>query len=64
MTPQEKANELVDKYYPLFDNTMSLYLAKKCALIAVDELLKTRMFGVEFYYWDNVKLEIQKINEL
>ena len=38
MTPKEKANELVDKFSNevLIDN----YEAKRCALIAVEEILK------------------------
>jgi len=45
MTPKEKAIELVDKYYHLFsvklENTICVYEAKHCALIAVDELIST-----------------------
>lgn len=67
MSPVEKANELVDKYYPIFDNTMSLYLAKKCASIAVDEILEMDLPILEedadtFYdYWEEVKQEINNI---
>lgn len=72
MTPQEKAMELIEKFekeiykYDLDTNDkydMSLFrLAKQCALIAVDEVLKTRMFGIEFfYYWEQVKHEIEKL---
>jgi hypothetical protein len=40
MTPQEKAKELVDKYFELYiDN----HTCKKCALIAVDEILSELM---------------------
>lgn len=54
MTPKEKASELFDKYYRLFNNFPNyqyvienintiqdekLYTAKQCALIAVDELI-------------------------
>lgn len=37
MTPKEKARELVEKYHDEFG--MLWYLAKQCALIAVDEIL-------------------------
>lgn len=44
------------------DDFINLIASKQCALIAVDEVLKTRMFGVEFfYYWDNVKNAIEKM---
>lgn len=54
MTPKEKADELFEKYYRLFNNFPNyqyvienlniiqdekLYTAKQCALIAVDEIL-------------------------
>jgi hypothetical protein len=53
MTPKEKANELVDKFYQRFPLTMDVITrkgdlsweydnweqAKQCALIAVDEIL-------------------------
>jgi hypothetical protein len=54
MTPKEKAQELFDKYYKLFNNFPNyqyvienlntiqdekLYTAKQCSLIAVDEIL-------------------------
>jgi hypothetical protein len=54
MTPKEKAQELFDKYYRLFNNFPNyqyvienlntiqdekLYTTKECALIAVDEML-------------------------
>lgn len=55
MTPKEKAIELFDKYYKLFNNFPNyqyvienlntiqdekLYTTKQCALIAVDEILE------------------------
>ena len=42
MEPKEKAKELVDKMYSVRTGSaseLSLYFAKKCALIAVDEIL-------------------------
>ena len=55
MTPKEKAQELFDKYYRLFNNFPNyqyvienlntiqdekLYTTKECALIAVNEIIK------------------------
>jgi hypothetical protein len=61
MTPKEKAIELVSKYYGHFTAHMSI--AKKCALIAVDEMLADRMpfehSSVE--YWQDVRKEIEKL---
>ena len=68
MTPKEKANELVDKYL----NKMPKYLqgnlgretSKQCALICVDELLKSTFVQNNTYnYWTEVKQEINKINK-
>jgi hypothetical protein len=42
MTPQEKAEELVDKFYPMFDNSVRDILIKKCALVVVDEIIESR----------------------
>ncbi len=45
MTPQEKAEELVLKYLRVDNNTrewFNTYIAKQCALIAVDEMLDFR----------------------
>lgn len=68
MTPQEKAKELVDKFRNEFnwiekDHDVDLYRdTRQCALIAVDEILKTKTSGIEFfYYWDKVKHEIEQL---
>ena len=62
MNHKEKARELVDRFISagcLFAN------AKKCALICIDEIIKT--FEVEnllpnsFDYWNKVKQEIKKL---
>jgi hypothetical protein len=62
MTPQKKAKELVDKFsnVPLLDS----YEAKQCALIAVDEILKSHnnLYGVngeKTKYYLEVKQEIE-----
>jgi hypothetical protein len=69
MTPKEKAIELVDRYYSLFslefENTIDITQAKKCALIAVDEILHNDGFTqFDQYlteYWQEVKQEIEKL---
>ena len=79
MTPKEKAKELVDKYYHLFsvelENTISIYEAKQCALIAVDEILEAIpseyldeceggtyiAINEDVEYWQQVKQEIQAL---
>ena len=70
MTPQQKALELVDKFTQTYGNA---FFAKECALIAVDEILKTlpqseyledRLEVVEnreLIYWKQVKQEIEKL---
>lgn len=66
MTPKEKAKELVDKMGKCV-NTITNIPLKKCALIAVDEILEMDLPILEedadtFYdYWDKVKQEIEKI---
>ena len=66
MTPQEKAKELVDKHRDtivsfLSDNMKDMN-AKRCALIAVDEILKLELNdGYDKEYWQEVKQEIEKL---
>lgn len=66
MTPKEKAEDLVSKYlWPqrVFEELAKTKVAKECALIAVDEIIK------EHYpqdikrceYWQEVKQEIEKL---
>jgi len=80
MTPKEKAKELVNKYLnasfnckdcdmPYCDmkcTNLSVNEAKQCALIAVDEVLKTNPYEWDgedlnstIDYWDEVKKEIE-----
>jgi hypothetical protein len=72
MTPQEKAKELVEKMYLVHSNFASeitMYFAKQCALIAIDEILNISYFihepteDDELYknYWQQVKQEIEKL---
>ncbi len=63
VTPKEKAEELVDRYYKLIHPKVnSYYQAKQCAIIAVDLVLSNRLFWEEDYqYWNDVKEEINKL---
>ena len=61
MTPKEKAQELYNKMY---DYSLFEEEAKRCALIAVDEILKVSFFFkliAETEYWEEVKKEIEKL---
>ena len=65
MTPKEKAKDLVGKYGIWCWNNEWEEVAKKCALIAVDELTKEGFFTDGYYnrcaFWDEVKQEIEKL---
>ncbi len=71
MTPQDKAKELVDKYDETLTYLESKAKAKRCALIAVDEILNnfgTLTEGKEHYaaystikYYQEVKTEIENL---
>lgn len=81
MTPKEKANELVNKYFLEIEgadtyafnlSSLNLYIAKQCALIAVDEIIKNggtkyiieykpNSYTNEVWYWEEVKQEIEKL---
>jgi len=80
MTAKEKAKELVDSFYTIdsdsemFDGfTMPIFYAERCALIAVDEIIKSNptvtslVFKGSFLisdntdYWQEVKQEIEKL---
>ena len=61
MTPQEKANELVDRYLEYVEAYSSqgqIENAKTCALIAVNEILKLDSVNM---FWEEVKREIKAI---
>lgn len=62
MTPKEKAKELVEKMYKL-DHTAWYDVAKKCALIAVDEIQEAIRYLDDDSedYWFEVKQEIDKL---
>jgi hypothetical protein len=72
MTPKEKAKELTLKFMKIdsdsekFDEfKMKFFYAQRCALIAVDEIIKAMdnvMLPNPFkQYWNKVKQEIEKI---
>jgi len=81
MTPKEKAQELVNKFAKLPEEGslmwyLSFEIAKQCALIAVDELIKYHddlmdvvryelpshiVAVIPYKYWDDVKQEIEKL---
>jgi hypothetical protein len=81
MTPKEKAEELVNKFAKLPEEGslmwyLSFEIAKKCALIAVDEIIKYHddLMDVVRYelpshivailpykYWEEVKQEIEAL---
>ena len=70
MTPKEKAKELVYKFDDTMEFSTPQRFAKKCALVAVDELIRVTPWGgdidneiaddsKEFYI--KVKQEIEKL---
>jgi hypothetical protein len=77
MTPNEKANELVEKFYmplPLKIEVITKVkripfeyndweVAKQCALIAVDEILEVIHTNMEDKYWQEVKQEIENYDK-
>jgi hypothetical protein len=54
MTPKEKAEELNVGFWYLTNDSR---IAKQCALIAVDEMIKE----IGSKYWYDVKKEIEKL---
>ena len=69
MTPKEKAQELVDKFSDIKNVTFSIIrtevknnIAKQCALITVDEILKVSKSYAEkdYEYYQQVKEELNK----
>lgn len=72
MKTKEKAEELIRKYYTFGINkqgqTLSWYECKKCALIAVEEILNDDWYIAtredliaRKEYWNKVKQEIEKL---
>lgn len=69
---EEKAQELIEKYYPLsMDSFITRIYAKQCAVIAVDEILEVlyslklgNTLDQELEYYEQVKNELNKSDEL
>ena len=62
LTPKEKAEELVLRYLRIDNNTkewFNLYIAKQCALIAVDEILNSSPLEPNFADWDDCGAEFR-----
>lgn len=68
MTPKEKAIEIFNNFY-MVSSWIRTEEAKRCALIAVDEIFQLDVPGyptqsdydIFINYWDEVKQEIEKI---
>ncbi|MEI6186952.1 MAG: hypothetical protein WCP46_00420 [Alphaproteobacteria bacterium] len=72
MNPKEKAKELVYKYHNTICSVIDHDMAKQCALIAVDEIIKSRPLQpmnwdenqepiTQINWWKQVKQEIEKL---
>ena len=65
MTPKEKAEQLVNRYYHLFsvelENTIDYREAKQCALIVCNEVLGYMGADRGYAFWTEVKQEIEKL---
>ncbi len=70
MTPKEKAEELIENYrnaYPTYTaNRLNLHQAKRCALIAVYEVIEALhehhwQNRLIIDYWKEVKQELEKL---
>jgi hypothetical protein len=72
MTPKEKAKEMYIKFdFVYVQNYTSKFEVKRCALIAVDEIIKecynwngsdnVQWETNRFDYWNEVKQEIEKL---
>ena len=69
MTPQEKAEKLVDSYRLILiksdtdavEEILCTLLAKECALVAVDEVFCNNTDELKHDYWIEVKEEIEKL---
>jgi hypothetical protein len=69
MTPKEKSEELIRKYYRWGlhkdGQSLSWLESKECALIAVDEILNVTIglndFTDDFEYWQQIKQEIKTL---
>jgi hypothetical protein len=66
MTPKEKANDILDKFW-LLDKVKPMITekqAKQCSLIAVDEIisaLDSSLLDADIEWWKQVRKQIEKI---
>ena len=72
-TPGQKANELIEEYLSLNDNFNKPIItdeqdAVKCAIVAVDEMIKEfknsdSLYATKFLadYWQSVKTELETL---
>jgi Zn-dependent M16 (insulinase) family peptidase len=68
-SPKEKAKELFNQYHNLIQDIggdmgheiLVSILAKNCALIAVDEIIKATTPLTSTYFWQEVKEEINNL---
>jgi len=68
MTARSKADQLLIKFKMSecihgYNDVRDLHAANRCAIIAVDEILKVlSKYGTkEYEYWEEVKNELEKI---
>ena len=70
LTPKEKAKELFSKYQNIYltEDSMGIddEIAKQCALIAVDEIIKIKLLWFQkdteyLDFWKEVKEELLKM---
>lgn len=68
MTEKEKAKDLVDKFSNIENAALRVLrepvltnIAKKAALITVEEMIKYCDAESDFKYWQNVKQEIRDL---
>ena len=66
--PKEKAIELVNRFLAVTDSTshypstlMFHKEAKQCALIVIDEIIKSKPILKPLCYWQEVKQEIENL---
>jgi len=69
MTPDKKANELIEKFEHQTNSIVKDTVAIQCAIVAVDEILNERIDFREYastynndriFYWKEVKTELNK----
>lgn len=66
MTPEQKAEELVNKFkssqsHDGYNDVRDIQASIRCALIAVEEILKVLFQHHKIDYWKEVKQEIEKL---